>query len=58
MAIDQLFMMRPLHGAALYDTPVDGLFLCGAAAHPGGGVTGIPGHNAAQRIIAMARGGS
>jgi phytoene dehydrogenase-like protein len=58
MAIDQLFMMRPIHGAAQYDTPVDGLFLCGAAAHPGGGVTGIPGHNAAQRIIAMARGGS
>lgn len=58
MAIDQLFMMRPIHGAAQYDTPVDGLFLCGAAAHPGGGVTGIPGHNAAQRIITMARGGS
>ena len=58
MAIDQLFMMRPIHGAAQYDTPVDGLFLCGAAAHPGGGVSGIPGHNAAQRIIAIAKGGS
>jgi phytoene dehydrogenase-like protein len=53
LAIDQSFMMRPVHGTAQYDTPVSGLFLCGAAAHPGGGVTGIPGHNAAQRIIAM-----
>lgn len=58
MAIDQLFMLRPIYGAAQYDTPIDGLFLCGAATHPGGGVTGIPGHNAAQRIIAMAKGGS
>lgn len=53
MTIDQSFMMRPVHGAAQYDTPIDGLFLCGAAAHPGGGVSGIPGHNAAQRILAM-----
>jgi phytoene dehydrogenase-like protein len=53
LTIDQSFMMRPVHGAAQYDTPIDGLFLCGAAAHPGGGVTGIPGHNAAQRILAM-----
>lgn len=53
LAIDQSFMMRPIHGAAQYDTPIDGLFLCGAAAHPGGGITGIPGHNAAQRILAM-----
>ncbi|HIG39024.1 MAG: NAD(P)/FAD-dependent oxidoreductase [bacterium] len=53
MTIDQSFMMRPVHGTAQYDTPIDGLFLCGAAAHPGGGVTGIPGHNAAQRILAM-----
>jgi phytoene dehydrogenase-like protein len=53
MTIDQSFMMRPVHGAAQYDTPVEGLFLCGAAAHPGGGITGLPGHNAAQRILAM-----
>lgn len=53
LAIDQSFMMRPVHGSAQYDTPVTGLFLCGASAHPGGGVTGIPGHNAAQRILAM-----
>lgn len=53
LAIDQSFMMRPVHGSAQYDTPVEGLFLCGAAAHPGGGVTGVPGHNAAQRILSM-----
>ena len=53
LAIDQSFMMRPVHGSAQYDTPIEGLFLCGAAAHPGGGVTGVPGHNAAQRILTM-----
>jgi phytoene dehydrogenase-like protein len=57
MTIDQSFMMRPVHGAAQYDTPVDNLFLCGAAAHPGGGVSGIPGHNAAQRILGMRKQG-
>ena len=55
LAIDQSFMMRPVHGAAQYDTPIDGLFLCGAAAHPGGGITGMPGRNAARRIIDMGR---
>ncbi len=55
LAIDQSFMMRPVHGTAQYDTPINGLFLCGAAAHPGGGITGVPGRNAAQRIIAMGR---
>jgi phytoene dehydrogenase-like protein len=53
MGIDQSFMMRPVHGAAQYDTPIDGLFLCGAATHPGGGITGICGRNAAARILAM-----
>ena len=56
MSIDQSFMMRPIHGTAQYDTPIEGLFLCGAAAHPGGGITGIPGHNAAKRILAMKAG--
>ncbi len=51
-AIDQLFMMRPTYGAAQYSTPIDGLFLCGAGSHPGGGVTGAAGHNAAQEILA------
>jgi phytoene dehydrogenase-like protein len=54
LTIDQSFMMRPVHGTAQYDTPVEGLFLCGAAAHPGGGITGLPGRNAARRILAMA----
>ncbi len=57
LTLDQSFMMRPVHGTAQYDTPVAGLFLCGAATHPGGGVSGVPGHNAAQRILAMGRGG-
>jgi len=45
--------MRPVHGAAQYDTPIEGLYLCGADTHPGGGMTGLPGHNAAKRILAM-----
>ncbi len=53
LGIDQMFMMRPLHGAAQYDTPIPGLYLCGATAHPGGDITGIPGHNAAQRILKL-----
>ena len=53
MTIHQSLMMRPVYGCARYDTPVDGLFLCGASAHPGGGVTGLPGHNAAKRILRM-----
>ncbi len=56
LTLDQSFMMRPVHGTAQYETPIAGLFLCGAAAHPGGGITGIPGHNAAQRILAMGAG--
>jgi len=56
LTIDQSFMMRPVHGTAQYDTPIEGLYLCGAAAHPGGGITGLPGRNAAKRILAMAGG--
>ena len=48
---DQLFNMRPHPDAAQYATPVYGLYLCGSGAHPGGGVTGAPGHNAARRIL-------
>ena len=48
---DQLFNMRPHPSAAQYATPVRGLYLCGSGAHPGGGVTGAPGHNAARRIL-------
>jgi len=53
MTIHQSFMMRPVHGAAQYDTPIDGLYLCGAGTHPGGGLTGLPGHNAAKRILEL-----
>lgn len=48
---DQLFSMRPHPQAAQYATPVPGLYLCGSGTHPGGGVTGAPGRNAAQRIL-------
>jgi len=49
--LDQLFFMRPLPGWSRYRTPVDGLYLCGAGTHPGGGVTGAPGYNAAHAIL-------
>jgi phytoene dehydrogenase-like protein len=48
---DQLFFMRPVPGHARYASPIPGLYLCGAGTHPGGGVTGAPGHNAAHRIL-------
>ena len=48
---DQLFFMRPIPGYARYAAPLAGLYLCGAGTHPGGGVTGAPGHNAAHRIL-------
>jgi phytoene dehydrogenase-like protein len=49
--LEQLFFMRPVSGWAQYRTPIDGLYLCGAGAHPGGGVTGAPGHNAAKQVL-------
>ena len=49
--LEQLFFMRPVAGWAQYRTPIDGLYLCGAGAHPGGGVTGAPGHNAAHQVL-------
>jgi phytoene dehydrogenase-like protein len=51
MTLDQLFFMRPVPGWARYRTPVEGLYLCGAGTHPGGGVTGVPGYNAAREIL-------
>ncbi|MBO6703805.1 MAG: NAD(P)/FAD-dependent oxidoreductase [Pseudomonadales bacterium] len=48
---DQLFSARPHPDAAQYSTPVKGLYLCGSGAHPGGGVTGAPGRNAAKKIL-------
>ena len=50
-AIDQLLMMRPTYEAAQYSTPIPGLYLCGAGCHPGGGLMGGPGHNAAREIL-------
>jgi phytoene dehydrogenase-like protein len=51
LRLDQLFALRPVAGWARYATPVPGLFLCGSGTHPGGGVTGAPGHNAAKEIL-------
>jgi phytoene dehydrogenase-like protein len=55
MSLDQLFWARPMLGYADYRGPLKGLYHCGAGAHPGGGVTGAPGHNAAQAILADRR---
>ena len=52
LTLDQLFSHRPLRGHADYRMPLRGLYLCGSGAHPGGGVTGAPGHNAALAVIA------
>jgi phytoene dehydrogenase-like protein len=49
--LGQLFFMRPIAGWSQYRTPVDGLYLCGSGTHPGGGVTGAPGYNAARQIL-------
>jgi phytoene dehydrogenase-like protein len=51
MTPDQMFSLRPFPGSAGYRMPVEGLYLCGSSAHPGGAVTGAPGHNAAQVIL-------
>ena len=51
LSLDQLWSARPVLGHADYRTPVKGLYLCGAGAHPGGGVTGAPGHNCAREIL-------
>jgi phytoene dehydrogenase-like protein len=51
MGLDQLFSTRPMLGHADYRMPLSGLYLCGSGAHPGGGVTGAPGHNAARAIL-------
>jgi phytoene dehydrogenase-like protein len=51
LAVEQLFMLRPAPGLARYRTPVEGLWLASAGTHPGGGVSGTPGINAAEAII-------
>lgn len=50
MSVDQLFFLRPVAGWARYRTPIRGLYLCGSGTHPGGGVMGIPGYNAAKTV--------
>lgn len=52
MSLDQMFVMRPVLGWARYRTPVRGLYLCGSGTHPGGGVMGAPGFNAARAMLA------
>jgi phytoene dehydrogenase-like protein len=57
LSLDQLFSARPMLGYADYRGPLAGLYMCGSGTHPGGGVTGAPGHNAAREIIADFRRG-
>lgn len=51
LSLDQLFSARPVLGQAAYRAPIQALYLCGSGAHPGGGVTGAPGHNCAQMVL-------
>ena len=57
LSLDQLFSARPMLGYGNYRGPLAGLYMCGAGTHPGGGVTGAPGHNAAREILADFRRG-
>ncbi len=54
MSLNQLWSARPVLGHGAYRGPLKGLYMCGAGAHPGGGVTGAPGHNCAQEVLADA----
>ncbi|MDX1417934.1 MAG: NAD(P)/FAD-dependent oxidoreductase [Candidatus Promineifilaceae bacterium] len=58
MSLDQLLIMRPVSGWSRYGTPVENLFLCGAGTHPGGGVTGAPGYNAAREVLKCLKNGA
>ncbi len=51
LSLDQMFSARPVLGHGNYRAPIQGLYMCGAGTHPGGGVTGAPGHNAAKEIL-------
>ncbi|MQA31830.1 MAG: NAD(P)-binding protein [Luteitalea sp.] len=55
LTLDQLFFLRPAPGWAQYTTPIRNLWMCGSAAHPGGGVMGAPGRNAARRILGQTK---
>jgi len=52
LALDQFFMVRPVPGAAQYAAPLSGFYVCGAGCHPGGGVMGLAGRNAARQVLA------
>jgi phytoene dehydrogenase-like protein len=54
-SLDQWFAWRPMLGMARYRLPLEGLYLCGSGAHPGGGITGVPGWNAAREILSDTR---
>ena len=54
LTLEQLFFLRPAPGWARYATPIKGLYMCGSATHPGGGIMGAPGRNAARRILGAA----
>jgi len=51
LSLDQMFSGRPMLGHGDYRTPIKGLYMCGSGTHPGGGVTGVPGHNAAHEML-------
>ena len=53
LALDHFFMVRPVPGAAQYGTPLAGFYLCGAGCHPGGGVMGLAGRNAARQVLSQ-----
>jgi phytoene dehydrogenase-like protein len=53
LQVDQMLMSRPAFGAESYGTPIGGLFLAGSGCHPGGGISGAPGMNAARRVLEM-----
>ena len=55
LALDQILFMRPVAGWSRYRTPIDGVYLCGSGTHPGGGIPGAAGHNAARAILKDAR---
>jgi len=57
LGLDQMFSARPVLGHADHRAPIAGLYMCGSGTHPGGGVTGAPGHNAAREILSDIRRG-
>lgn len=55
LSLDQIYLLRPMLGFADYRSPIAGLYLCGSGTHPGGGVSGVPGHNAAREVLRGSR---